>query len=103
MSGKPFLARKITRIYLETYLVIISLIFFLPVVHMLLVEKNPQFFGANILFFEFNLFLSLVLVIYTYFTRYENRNWKMFLLYFVMCLAYLVGSMLILGGKLYFI
>lgn len=101
MAKKHFLARKITKIYLESYLLILSLIFIFPIVYMLIVEKNAQFFGANILFFEFNMFLSLVLLIYTYFTRYENNNWKIFLLYFFLSIIYLISSMLILGGNIY--
>ena len=102
MTKKPFLARKITKIYLESYLLVLSLIFLFPIVYMLLVEKNPQFFGANIIFFEFNMFLSLVLLIYTYFTRYENDNWKVFLLYFILSIVFLVSSMIILGRNVYF-
>lgn len=102
MAKKAFLARKITRIYLESYFLVMFLIYLFPLVYMLIVEKNPQFFGANILFFEFNMFLSLVLVIYTYFTRYENENWKMFLLYFVLSIVFLVTTMLILGWNIYF-
>lgn len=102
MSKKPFLSRKIARIYLETYMLVMFLVYIFPIVYMLIIEKNPQFFGANILFFEFNLFLSLVLLIYTYFTRYENSNWKVFILYFVISLVFLVTSMLILGGNVYF-
>ena len=95
---KHFLARRITRIYLESYLVVLTIIFFFPVVYMLLVEKNVTFLGANIIFFEFNLFLSLVLMIYTYLTRDENRNWKLFFLYLILSFTYLVSSMIILGG-----
>ncbi|HII08536.1 MAG TPA: hypothetical protein HA277_00910 [Methanosphaera sp.] len=102
MVKKHFLARKITRIYLESYLLVMFLIYLFPIIYMLLVEKNPQFFGANILFFEFNLFLSLVLLIYTYFTRYENNNWKIFILYFVLSIIFLVSSMIILGWNIYF-
>ncbi len=102
MSKKSFLARKSTRIYLESYLLVISLIFLFPVVYMFLVEKNAQFFGANILFFEFNLFLSLVLMIYTYFTRYENGNYKIFIVYFIISFIFLLSSMMILGGNIYF-
>lgn len=102
MTKKPFLARKITKIYLESYLLVLSLIFLFPIVYMFLVEKNPQFFGANILFFEFNMFLSLVLLIYTYFTRYENENWKVFFLYFIFSIVFLVCSMIILGRNIYF-
>lgn len=102
MAKKAFLARKITRIYLESYLLVLSLIFLFPIIYMLLVERNPQFFGANILFFEFNMFLSLVLLIYTYFTRYENDNWRIFVLYFVLSIVYLVSSMIILGWNIYF-
>ncbi|HIH35650.1 MAG TPA: hypothetical protein HA255_04295 [Methanosphaera sp.] len=102
MVKKHFLARKITRIYLESYLMVMFLIYLFPIIYMLLVEKNPQFFGANILFFEFNLFLSLVLLIYTYFTRYENNNWKIFILYFVLSIIFLVSSMIILGWNIYF-
>lgn len=101
MTKKPFLARKITKIYLESYLVVLSLIFLFPIIYMFLVEKNPQIFGANILFFEFNMFLSLVLLIYTYFTRYENNNWKVFMLYFILSIVFLVSSMLILGGNFF--
>ena len=95
---KHFLARRITRIYLESYLVVLTIIFFFPVVYMLLVEKNVTLLGANIIFFEFNLFLSLVLMIYTYLTRDENRNWKLFFLYLILSFTYLVSSMIILGG-----
>ncbi len=102
MTKKSFLAKKITRIYLESYLLVLTLIFFFPIIYMILVEKNPQFFGANILFYEINMFLSLVLLIYTYFTRYENENWKVFILYFVLSLVFLVSSMIILGGNIYF-
>lgn len=102
MSKKPFLSRKITKIYLKTYMLVMFLIYMFPIVHMLILGKNSQFFGANILFFEFNLFLSLVLLIYTYFTRYENSNWKLFIFYFVLSLVFLVTSMLILGGNIYF-
>jgi hypothetical protein len=102
MSKKPFLARNITKIYLESYLLVMLLLFLFPIIYMLLVEKNTQIFGANILFFEFNMFLSLVLLIYTYFTRYENKNWKVFLLYFLLSFMFLVSSMVILGGNFYF-
>ena len=102
MAKKAFLARKSTKIYLESYLLVLSLIFLFPIIHMLITEKNPQLFGANILFFELNMFLSLVLLIYTYFTRSENENWKTFLLYFALSIIFLVSSMLILGGTVYF-
>lgn len=102
MAKKAFLARKITKIYLESYLMVMFLIYLFPIIYMLLVEKNPQFFGANILFFEFNMFLSLVLLIYTYFTRYENDNWKIFILYFVLSIIFLVSTMIILGWNIYF-
>lgn len=102
MAGKPFLARKITRIYLESYMLVLLLIFIFPIVHMLLVEKNAQLFGANIIFFEFNMFLSLVLMIYTYFTRDENPNYKYFMLYFITSIIFLASSMIVLGGQLYF-
>ena len=101
MNKKPFLARKITKIYLECYLVVMFLIFTFPIIYMLVVEKNSQFFGANILFFEFKLFLSLVLLIYTYFTRYENKNWKIFLIYFALSIVFLVTSMIVLGSGIY--
>lgn len=102
MVKKSFLARNLTKIYLESYLLVMVLIFCFPVIHMFIVGKNPQFFGANILFFEFNLFLSLVLMIYTYFTRNENSNWKLFVLYFIMSFLLLVISMMILGVNIYF-
>lgn len=102
MAKKAFLARKITKIYLESYLAVMFLIFMFPIIYMMLAEKNPQLFGANILFFEFNMFLSLVLLVYTYFTRYENENWKSFLLYFVVSILFLVCSMIILGWNVYF-
>lgn len=95
---KHFLARRVTRVYLESYLIVLTFIFFFPVVFMLLVEKSVNLLGANIIFFEFNLFLSLVLMIYTYLTRYENRNWKLFFLYFILSFVYLVSSMILLGG-----
>ncbi len=101
MSKKHFLARKTTRIYLESYFMVMFLVYLFPIVYMLIVSKNAVFFGANILFFELNLFFSLVLLIYTYFTRDENDNWNMFLWYFVLTLIFLVSSMLILGGNLY--
>lgn len=101
-KSKSFLARTSTRIYLESYLVVMSLIFVFPIVFMFLSRKNPQFFGANILFFEFNMFLSFVLMIYTYFTRDENRNYVLFIVYFVLSFIFLVSTMMILGSNLYF-
>jgi len=99
--SKPFLSRNSTRIYLESYLLVLSIIFVTPLVMWIFLGKDPIIISANILFFEFNLFLSLVLMIYTYFTRYENKNWKIFVYYFVLSLFYLITSMFILGGNLY--
>ena len=100
-ENKSILAKKITRIYLKTYMLIMSIIFTLPIIHMFLINKNVPLFGANILFYEFNLFLSLILLIYTYFTRDENRNWKLFLYYFILSFLLLVLTMLILGSNIY--
>ncbi|MBR0472288.1 MAG: hypothetical protein IJI98_06270 [Methanosphaera sp.] len=102
MSSKPFLSRNSTRVYLESYLLVLGIIFVTPLILELFLGRNPVIMGANILFFEFNLFLSLVLLVYTYFTRDENRNWKLFVVYFVLCLLFLVLSMFVLGGSLYF-
>ena len=55
-ENKSILAKKITRIYLKTYMLIMSIIFTLPIIHMFLLNKNVPLFGANILFYEFNNF-----------------------------------------------
>jgi len=91
MTKKSFLARTSTKIYLKTYLGVLTLMFLIPISYMFLIEKSAIMFGANILFFEMNLFLSLVLMIYTYFTRYENKNWKLYIIYFIMSLIYFMG------------
>jgi len=101
MTKKSFLARTSTKIYLKTYLGVLTLMFLIPISYMFLIEKSAIMFGANILFFEMNLFLSLVLMIYTYFTRYENKNWKLYIIYFIMSLIYLISSMLIMGSNIY--
>lgn len=102
MTSKTFLSRNSTKIYLESYLLVLSIIFVTPFILELFLGRDPVVLSANILFFEFNLFFSLVLMIYTYFTRYENKNWKWFICYFVLCLLYLVLTMFVLGGNLYF-
>lgn len=102
MSKKPFLSRKSTKIYLESYLLVLSIIFVAPLVMEVFLGRNPIILSANILFFEFNLFLSLVLMIYTYFTRYENSNWKVFIVYLCLSFIYLVTTMFVLGSNYYF-
>ena len=98
MTEKSFLARNSTKIYLKTYLGVLTLMFFIPISYMFLIEKSVIMFGANIFFFEMNLFLSLVLMIYTYLTRYENKNWKIYVIYFVVSLIFLTSSMVILSA-----
>ena len=100
-NNKGLLAMNITGIYLKIYLSVTTIIFLLPILHMFLFDIDVTLFGANILFFELNLFLSFVLMFYTYLTRHENPNWKLFLIYFVLSFLFIVSSMLILGHNTY--
>ena len=61
MSKKHFLARKTTRIYLESYFMVMFLVYLFPIVYMLIVSKNAVFFGANILFFHWYYLFTLIL------------------------------------------
>lgn len=91
------LARPTTKIYLLSYIVVLTLVFLSPIV-MLLFNANLTLLGANLLFFEVNMFLFLVLMMYTYVTRGENKNWKLYTYTFILSLSYLIITFLVFSS-----
>lgn len=88
------LAATKTKRYLLSYMIVLAVIFILPL-FMLLFNSNLTLLGANLLFFELNMFLFLVLMVYTYITRSENRNWKMYTYSFILSFSYLIITFLV--------
>ena len=96
MEGRSLWARSTTKIYMLSYLLIISIIFIIPIIMLIVGMGNVSLLGANLYFFELNLFFALVLMVYTYVTRYMNRNWKIYIYYFVLSFVYLLITMLVM-------
>jgi hypothetical protein len=88
------LASAKTKRYLLSYMIVLAVIFILPMT-MLLFSHDLTLLGANLLFFEVNMFLFLVLMVYTYITRSENKNWKMYTYSFILSLSYLIITFLV--------
>lgn len=88
------LASKKTKRYLLSYMIVLAVIFVLPL-FMLLFSSDLTLLGANLLFFELNMFLFLVLMVYTYITRSENKNWKIYTYSFILSLSYLIITFIV--------
>ncbi|MBE6488033.1 MAG: hypothetical protein E7Z86_04915 [Methanosphaera stadtmanae] len=95
-KSKSLWARGITKFYMLLYLSVISVIFIMPIIMLIIGIGNVTLLGANLYFFEVNLFFALVLMIYTYVTRYMNKNWKIYIYYFILSLAYLLITMIVM-------
>ncbi|MDO5826020.1 MAG: hypothetical protein Q4Q22_06540 [Methanosphaera sp.] len=91
------LATNKTKIYLLSYLAVLTLVFASPLM-LLLFNVNLTLLGANLLFFELNMFLFLVLMVYTYVTRSENKNWKIYTYAFILSLCYLIATFLVFSS-----
>ena len=95
------LAKKQTNIYLKCYMLILTIIFSYPILYGLTIGLNIYLYALNIYLYEINMFFSLVLMVYTYLTRNENRYWKTYSLYFILSLSYLVITMICLQYHFY--
>lgn len=81
--------------YLISYLIVLSILFILPIIGVF-INGDIILLGANLYFLELNIFLSLVLLIYTYLTRYMNKNYKLYIIYFILSLVYMIITFMVL-------